>query len=129
MHTLLENCKQWCGTDRKIKWTLTGGEPFIDPNIISVLELLYNQPYTEQINTISNGSLPLKKYLEAAKFYEQNDQPVKGAQTLAYAGNLLVNSNPELSITYFITSFVNVCILSGEIRKKCLSLEKMSTFN
>ena len=68
VHTLLENCKQWCGTDRKIKWTLTGGEPFIDPNIISVLELLYNQPYTEQINTISNGSLPLKKYLEAAKF-------------------------------------------------------------
>ena len=68
VRTLIENCKQWCGTDRKIKWTITGGEPFIDPNIIFVFELLHNQPYTEQVNTISNGSLPLEKYLEAAKF-------------------------------------------------------------
>jgi MoaA/NifB/PqqE/SkfB family radical SAM enzyme len=68
VYTLIDNCKQWCAQDRKIKWIITGGEPFLDPNFTQVLELLHSQPFTEQINTISNGSLPLKKYLQAAKF-------------------------------------------------------------
>jgi MoaA/NifB/PqqE/SkfB family radical SAM enzyme len=68
VRVLLNSCQQWCGPERKIKWAITGGEPFLDPNFIQVLELLHSQPYTEQINTISNGSLPLEKYLNAAKF-------------------------------------------------------------
>jgi MoaA/NifB/PqqE/SkfB family radical SAM enzyme len=66
--SLISTCKQWCGTGRTIKWAITGGEPYLDPNFINVLELLHSQPFTEQINTISNGSLPLEKYLQSSKF-------------------------------------------------------------
>ena len=65
---LLNTCEQWCKPDRKIKWCITGGEPFLDPNFITVLDMLAGQSFTEQINTISNGSLPLEKYLQASKF-------------------------------------------------------------
>jgi molybdenum cofactor biosynthesis enzyme MoaA len=66
--SLISICKRWCGSDRKIKWSITGGEPYLDPNFLNVLEQLDSQPFTEQINTISNGSLPLEKYLQSAKF-------------------------------------------------------------
>ena len=66
--SLISTCKQWCGADRTIKWLITGGEPYLDPNFLNVLELLHSQTFTEQINTISNGSLPLENYLQSAKF-------------------------------------------------------------
>ena len=128
VHTLLENCKQWCGTDRKIKWTLTGGEPFIDPNIISVLELLYNQPYTEQINTISNGSLPLEKYLEAAKFvagitFSLHFERSAAEITKTIDKIIAVNQKTDIMIS------VNIMFVPGLLNRVQTAIAKLKTHN
>jgi molybdenum cofactor biosynthesis enzyme MoaA len=70
VNTLLKSCHEWCGQDRQIKWAITGGEPFIDPNIIDTLKKLRDQPFTHQINITTNGSLPAQIYLNAAKFVD-----------------------------------------------------------
>ena len=66
--TLIEACRVWCGTDREIKWSITGGEPFVDPNFLLVLKRLHTQPFTHQINAITNGSLPLDTYIAATDY-------------------------------------------------------------
>lgn len=51
-------------TDKRIRMSLTGGEPFVHPNIIEILKLFpkYN---INEVSTITNGSLPVWKYKAA----------------------------------------------------------------
>lgn len=51
---------------KKIKWSFTGGEPFIDRGFFKLLELLSVSDSTEQTNVVTNGSLPLSLYLDHA---------------------------------------------------------------
>ncbi len=48
-------------------WHFTGGEPFLDPSFIDMLEQLSRSPTTYQINSTTNGSLPVEIYQRAAK--------------------------------------------------------------
>lgn len=50
--------------DRKIRISLTGGEPFVHPNIIDILKLFPKYGINE-VSTITNGSLPVEKYQQA----------------------------------------------------------------
>jgi MoaA/NifB/PqqE/SkfB family radical SAM enzyme len=53
----------WAGSNnKKIKWAFTGGEPFLDPSLFEMVQTLSDSPTTEQINIITNGSLPLSHY-------------------------------------------------------------------
>ena len=48
--------------NKKIKWAFTGGEPFLDPGLFDMVQTLGDSKTTEQINIITNGSLPLSHY-------------------------------------------------------------------
>ena len=50
--------------NKKIRLSITGGEPFVHPNIIEILRLIKIHQIHE-ISSITNGSLPLKKYEQA----------------------------------------------------------------
>lgn len=50
----------------KMKWTFTGGEPFIDPGFVLMLTHLSSLSTTYQINVSTNGSLPLAVYQKTA---------------------------------------------------------------
>jgi molybdenum cofactor biosynthesis enzyme MoaA len=59
----IETAIAWAvSNNKKIKWAFTGGEPFLDPALLSIVKTLSNSPATEQINITTNGSLPLNHY-------------------------------------------------------------------
>lgn len=68
VENFISQCSTWCNHDRKIKWGFTGGEPFLDPSFLNILKRIHNQTFTEQINTTTNGSLPLSTYIEGSKY-------------------------------------------------------------
>jgi len=55
-------------SNKKIKWAFTGGEPFVDPNFLTILDYLNNLSTTYQVNSISNGSLPLETYVKSLEY-------------------------------------------------------------
>jgi len=59
----IDTAVSWADSNnKKIKWSLTGGEPFLDPSLFYIVKTLSNSTTTEQINIITNGSLPLSHY-------------------------------------------------------------------
>ena len=50
--------------DKQIRMSLTGGEPFVHPRILEILEL-FPKYSVDEVSTITNGSLPLEKYQRA----------------------------------------------------------------
>lgn len=60
---LHDHCQQQSTSSR---WVLTGGEPFIDPGFLPVLQHLRHHSTVMQVNTTTNGSLPTDVYVAAA---------------------------------------------------------------
>jgi organic radical activating enzyme len=59
----IDTAISWADSNnKKIKWSLTGGEPFLDPSLFDIVKTLSDSTTTEQINIITNGSLPLSHY-------------------------------------------------------------------
>jgi len=50
--------------DKRIRMSLTGGEPFVHPQILDILKL-FPKYGVDEVSTISNGSVPLEKYQQA----------------------------------------------------------------
>lgn len=46
-----------------IEWWITGGEPFLNPNIHKIFEKIKNSDATKIVGVTTNGSLPLAVYL------------------------------------------------------------------
>jgi len=55
---------------KKIKWSFTGGEPFLDPSFVGLLDQVRHRDTTYQINVTTNGSLPIEMYLAAARIVD-----------------------------------------------------------
>jgi molybdenum cofactor biosynthesis enzyme MoaA len=55
--------------NKKIKWSFTGGEPFIDTGFLPLVKMISNHASTEQINVTTNGSLPLKTYVDCENIF------------------------------------------------------------
>ena len=53
--------------NKQIRMSLTGGEPFVHPRILDILAL-FPKYGVEEVSTITNGSLPLKKYQQALEY-------------------------------------------------------------
>lgn len=53
--------------NKKIAWGFTGGEPFIDPGFLSLIEKLSKLESTSQIMVTSNGSVSLDQYIKASE--------------------------------------------------------------
>jgi len=61
---------QWARANSKtIQFNLTGGEPFVNPDILEILSSIRSvQSCSEQLTVCTNGSLPLKLYLDALEW-------------------------------------------------------------
>lgn len=55
--------------NKKIRISLTGGEPFVHPNIFKILALM-KEAGVHRISLTSNGSLPAKTYIKAMHFVD-----------------------------------------------------------
>jgi MoaA/NifB/PqqE/SkfB family radical SAM enzyme len=55
--------------DKDVRISLTGGEPFVHPNIIEVLKIIKNNGINK-ISVTTNGSVPLKKYIESLPYID-----------------------------------------------------------
>ena len=51
-----------------LKYNFTGGEPFLDPGFLPMLRHLSALDTTQQINAITNGSLPRSVYQQASQY-------------------------------------------------------------
>ena len=49
--------------------SLTGGEPFVHPRILDILQL-FPKYGVDEVSTITNGSLPLAKYQQALEYID-----------------------------------------------------------
>ena len=56
-------------SDKQIRMSLTGGEPFVHPKILQILEL-FPKYGVDEVSTITNGSLPLDKYQRALELID-----------------------------------------------------------
>lgn len=54
--------------NKTISWGFTGGEPFIDPSFMNMLEVISSKSTTHSVVVSSNGSLPLSVYLQASQY-------------------------------------------------------------
>ena len=55
--------------NKQIRMSLTGGEPFVHPKILEILEL-FPKYGVDEVSTITNGSLPLEKYQRALELID-----------------------------------------------------------
>ena len=75
-HISLENVKQftnnlnehYASLGKRIKFNITGGEPYVHPQILEILEHIHSLSQTEQIVVVTNGSLPLELYIDSLEF-------------------------------------------------------------
>ena len=72
---------------KKFKITITGGEPFVHPKFMDILEYLKSKGTLTQLVVLTNGSLPLDMYKRSSKFItnltvslhmEQGDKTING---------------------------------------------------
>lgn len=60
----------YCRLNNKtMKWSFTGGEPFIDPGFMDLVQHIGTNDTTIQMNVITNGSLPLEVYQRASPLF------------------------------------------------------------
>jgi len=69
--------------NKKFKINFTGGEPFVHPNFLEILEYVAKKSQTQHINVVTNGSMPLETYILSSKslhsitfslHFEQSDE-------------------------------------------------------
>lgn len=53
---------------KNFKINITGGEPFVHPNFIELLKYIKNKKQLTQLVVVSNGSVPLKTYIESTEY-------------------------------------------------------------
>ncbi len=68
IQNMVEQIKNHVQGNKKIKLTLTGGEPFVHPKFLDILELVHEQLSPEQVGITTNGSVPTQKYIDASRY-------------------------------------------------------------
>lgn len=67
----VDDFHQHCDSEsKKTKWSITGGEPFLDPNFFPLVQHVKSKHSTAQMNVTSNGSLPIEQYCRATEFFD-----------------------------------------------------------
>lgn len=60
--------KQVQALGKKIKWSFTGGEPFIDPGFMPLIKHIKSLPSTHSQTVTTNGSIGLSTLMEASQY-------------------------------------------------------------
>lgn len=98
---------------KKTKWSFTGGEPFIDPGFLPLVENIKKLSSTEQLNVTTNGSLPLKIYQQASRWVDGITISLhleRGTQEI----DSIINNISQIS-NCFVT--VNLMFLPGRLHQ------------
>jgi MoaA/NifB/PqqE/SkfB family radical SAM enzyme len=95
----LENNKQ-------VKINITGGEPFVNPNFVDILEHASTKSRLSQLVVTTNGSMPLSVYTKSAEYLsnitislhleqpiETTERTIKTILSLNKIGHLFLNVN------------------------------------
>ena len=53
---------------KNFKMVITGGEPFVHPKFLDILELIHTELEPKQFAVVTNGSVPFAKYEKASEF-------------------------------------------------------------
>lgn len=103
-------------SNKTIDWGFTGGEPFLDPSFMSILEKINGYQTNKKIIVSTNGSMPLSTYLNSVQFVsnltitihpERSDDEI--SRTIATIKEL--NKIPDLMLS------VTVMLLTGSSEK------------
>jgi molybdenum cofactor biosynthesis enzyme MoaA len=100
--------KQARDNNKKIKWLLTGGEPFLHPSIVEILKLLKQTESFSQLNTITNGSLPLSVYEQSLDYLDGLTISVHLERTIKEVAKSI---NTAIELTKMNKGFVNVNLM------------------
>jgi len=65
----VDNLDKHCAAQGKqFKLTITGGEPFVHPHILRLLQYIKNKTACTQLVVTTNGTLPLKMYMKSLEY-------------------------------------------------------------
>lgn len=53
---------------KRFKISITGGEPFVHPNFLEILEYIHNKKNLIQLAVVTNGSLPYETYQKSSSY-------------------------------------------------------------
>ena len=99
---------------KTIDWAFTGGEPFLDPSFILMIEKINSYQTDKRITVSTNGSLPLSTYLNASQYISNitiTIHPERSALEIARTVHTIkeLNKLPDLMLS------VTVMLLPGNI--------------
>lgn len=111
---------------KKLRISLTGGEPFVHPKIIDILSMFREYPEIKELSTITNGSLPVHKYEQVLKLLDLLifSWHFEYARSEHMKNVLLSINNIKKSDQHF---FVHVMFLPGHLSKVKESIDWLKT--
>lgn len=122
----INNLDRHCSSaKKKFKLNYTGGEPFVHPHIIKILEHCSKKENMYQQGLVTNGSLPLDVYQQAIKFLNNITISVHFEQTVTNIEKLIekiiiLNENKNIFLN------VNVMALPGKFDQVERVIKKLS---
>lgn len=93
------------------KWAFTGGEPFVDPNFLTLANHIRHLGSYAQMNVVTNGSMPLEIYQQAANVFTGITVSLHLERSMQEINRTLQNL-PKISGTFLS---VNLMFLPGQI--------------
>ena len=102
--------------NKKIAWKFSGGEPFIDPGFLPLIEKLSKLESTTQICVITNGSAPLNQYIRACEFLSNLTISLH-LERSEKETNKTIEKIIELSKINSVFFNVNLMFLPGKLEK------------
>jgi len=122
----IDNLNQYClDAQKKFKISITGGEPFVHPNFIKILEYSYKKEKMYQQGVVTNGSLPLDVYQKAMNFLNNITISVHFEQKITEIDKLIdkiivLNENKNIFLN------VNIMALPGKFDQIETVMQKLS---
>ena len=101
---------------KKFKINITGGEPFVNPDFLSILAYAKQKPGLTQLSVVTNGSLPLQVYLKATKYLTNITVSLHLEQSQAVTERTL-NTIIELNRVEGLFMNVNLMALPGRLEQ------------
>ena len=113
---------------KKFKISITGGEPFVHPDFIEILSYIKKKKTLTQLMVVTNGSLPLKTYVESSNYLTNITISLhleQSEKTIDDTVNKIIKLNSIDS--WFLN--VNLMALPGKLDKIKNIMEQFKTNN
>lgn len=124
--TFIDNLNKHCfDKNKKFNLNITGGEPFVHPEFISIIKYASTKKQIFQLGVVTNGSMPIEKYQEAISFLNWITISIHFEQTLDEIKKLvdkiiILNLNKKIHLN------VNIMALPGKFEQVKWVIEQLS---